>query len=80
MPSMNHSLSPNQDMAIVPQLTEREQEVLRLLTQGCSNSEIAGELYLSTNTVKTHIRSILNKFGVDRRIQAVVYALKSGLV
>ncbi|MBD2535002.1 response regulator transcription factor [Nostoc sp. FACHB-892] len=55
-------------------------EVLKLMVEGQSNPEIAGVLYLSPNTVKTHVRSILNKFGVDNRVQAVVFALRRGLV
>jgi DNA-binding NarL/FixJ family response regulator len=55
-------------------------EVLKLLVEGQSNPEIAGVLYVSPNTVKTHVRSILSKFGVDNRVQAVVVALRHGLV
>lgn len=62
------------------QLSSREQDVLRLLVDGCSNAEIANELYLSTNTVKSHVRSLLNKFGVEHRLQVAVLALRHGLV
>lgn len=61
-------------------LSDCEMEVLKLMVEGQSNPEIAGVLYLSPNTVKTHVRSILNKFGVDNRVQAVVFALRRGLV
>lgn len=61
-------------------LSPREQEILKLVVEGCSNSEIAANLCLSTNTVKSHIRNILNKLGVDHRVQAAVFALRHGLV
>ncbi|MEP0873868.1 LuxR C-terminal-related transcriptional regulator [Trichocoleus desertorum AS-A10] len=55
-------------------------EVLKLLVKGQSNTEIAGVLYVSSNTVKTCTRGIFKKFGVDNRVQAVVFALRHGLV
>lgn len=61
-------------------LSEREMDVLKLIVQGKSNHEIAEELYLSTNTIKTHVRGIMNKLAVDDRVQAAVIALRSGLV
>ncbi|PSB21817.1 hypothetical protein C7B61_17580 [filamentous cyanobacterium CCP1] len=61
-------------------LSNRELEVLELLVEGQSNAEIAARLYLSTNTVKAHVRGILNKFGVNHRIQAAVIAIRKGLV
>jgi two-component system, NarL family, response regulator LiaR len=61
-------------------LTAREHEVLQLIAKGCSNPEIATALYLSPNTVKTHVRGILNKLGVNHRLQAVVVALRMGLI
>lgn len=61
-------------------LSEREQEVLKLVVEGYSNPEIAAALYLSPNTVKTHVRGIMNKLAVDDRVQAAVVALRSGLV
>lgn len=62
------------------QLTERETEVLRLLSQGQSNKEIASHLQIVEDTVKTHIRHILAKLGVQSRTQAVLYAIRYGLV
>ncbi len=59
-------------------LSKRELQVLRLLVEGYSNPEIAAALYLSTNTVKTHVTGILNKFGVRDRIQAAVFAVRNG--
>jgi DNA-binding NarL/FixJ family response regulator len=60
-------------------LSERETEVLKLIVEGKSNAEIAEQLYLSTNTIKTHVRGIMNKLAVDDRVQAAVIALRSGI-
>jgi DNA-binding NarL/FixJ family response regulator len=62
------------------ELSQRELEVLKLMVEGYSNPEIATALYLSPNTVKTHVRGIMNKLAVDDRVQAAVVALRSGLV
>jgi two-component system NarL family response regulator len=61
-------------------LSARELEILKLLAEGHTNSEISDQLYVSTSTVKTHIRGILNKFGVNHRIQAAVLAVRQGLI
>ena len=61
-------------------LSEREMEVLECVVKGKSNKEIAGLLGISHQTVKNHVTSILRKFGVEDRTQAVVYALKHGWV
>jgi DNA-binding CsgD family transcriptional regulator len=50
-------------------LSLREEEVLRLLAAGCSNQEIAKQLYISPNTVKTHVKNIYAKMGVNNRLQ-----------
>jgi two-component system, NarL family, response regulator LiaR len=60
-------------------LSERESEVLCLIARGRSNEEIAESLYLSINSIKTYIRSAYRKIGVQRRAQAVVWALDHGL-
>ena len=68
---------------VPPQLAElsgRELEVLRCVARGASNAEIAGELYLSPATVKTHVASILRKLDLRDRVQAVVLAYESGLL
>ena len=61
-------------------LSERENDVLRLLAQGNSNKEIAQALTLSEKTVKTHVSNILGKLGVPSRTQAALYAVRIGLV
>jgi DNA-binding NarL/FixJ family response regulator len=61
-------------------LTERELEVLQLIVDGYSNAKIATELFITVGTVKTHVRSILNKLCADDRTQAAVRALRTGLV
>lgn len=70
----NHPADP------VIDLSNRELDVLKLIVDGKSNPEIASELFLSISTVKTHLRSIMNKLSVDDRVQAAVAALRSGLV
>ena len=61
-------------------LTERENEVLRLLAQGQSNKQIARSLHIAEKTVKTHVSNILSKLGVQSRTQATLYAVRIGLV
>jgi DNA-binding NarL/FixJ family response regulator len=61
-------------------LSDRELQVLRLLADGKGNAEIAGELFISPKTVKNHIASILVKLQMENRIQAAVYAVKTGII
>jgi DNA-binding NarL/FixJ family response regulator len=64
----------------LPQLTEREADVLRLMATGRSNAEIATELFLGLETVKTHVGNLLAKLGARDRTQAVIAAYESGFI
>jgi len=64
----------------LPDLSARERDVLDLLTDGCDNTVIAARLYLSPSTVKNHVSRLLDKLGVDNRVQAATFALRNGLV
>lgn len=61
-------------------LTQREREVLVLLTRGATNKEIANDLCISENTVKNHLRNILEKLHLENRVQAAAFALREGLI
>ncbi len=63
-----------------PKLTDREMEVLRLVAQGMNNRDIAKALYISENTVKNHIRNILEKLHLHSRMEAVVYAVREKMI
>ena len=62
------------------ELTEREQEVLRLVARGRNNREIAQELFISEKTVKSHVSNIMGKLHLEQRTQLVIYAIKNKLV
>jgi DNA-binding NarL/FixJ family response regulator len=62
------------------QLTPREMQVLKLVAQGLNNKDIAEKLFISENTVKNHIRNILDKLHLHSRMEAVVYAVKEKLL
>ncbi|MFC4222336.1 response regulator [Lysinibacter cavernae] len=74
------SAIPEPDDAPHLQLTERELEVLKLVAQGLSNLEIAGELFVSEATIKTHVSNLLRKLSLRDRIQAVIYAYEYGVL
>jgi DNA-binding NarL/FixJ family response regulator len=61
-------------------LTPRELEILRLVAEGKENSEIAAALVISASTAKNHVASVLDKLGVDNRVQAAVFAVRNGIV
>lgn len=63
-----------------PQLSSCEQRVMELMAQGLSNTAIAAQLFVSVNTIKSHVRSIFRKLGVNNRSMAVTYSFASGLI
>ncbi|MBA2457144.1 MAG: response regulator transcription factor [Nocardioidaceae bacterium] len=71
---------PERSSVIAPRLTERELDVLRLVARGCNNREIGSELFISENTVKNHVRNILEKLQLHSRMQAVMYAVRERLL
>ncbi len=72
--------APTSGVGALAELTEREQQVLEVLAQGMSNSEMAGKLNVSEGTVKAHLGSIMSKWDVRDRVQVLVTAAKAGLV
>jgi DNA-binding NarL/FixJ family response regulator len=74
------SSSPREAETIRSELSDREIQVLKLIANGKDNAQIAGELHISPKTVKNHISNILMKLQIENRIQAAVYAVRSGLV
>ena len=74
------SSQPEIEQTIRSELSEREIEVLKLIANGKENAEIAAELHISPKTVKNHISNILMKLQIENRIQAAVFAVRSGIV
>ncbi len=66
--------------AALPRLTEREREVLRLVARGMPNKEIAASLFISENTVKNHVRNILDKLQLHSRMEAAMFAVRENLL
>jgi DNA-binding NarL/FixJ family response regulator len=75
-----HGTSTDVAEKLTAELSDREIEVLKLIANGKDNAEIARELFISPKTVKNHISNILMKLQIENRIQAAVYAVRSGLV
>ncbi|MET0495153.1 MAG: response regulator transcription factor [Actinoplanes sp.] len=71
--------SPPQNARLLENLTTREREVLVAIAHGLSNTEIAGELFLSESTVKTHVGRVLAKLNARDRVHAVIWAHRQGL-
>ena len=77
---MMERLSKPKEHILHEDLTNREKEILLLISEGKSNQEIADELFITLKTVKTHVSNILSKLDVEDRTQAAIYAFKHGIV
>jgi NarL family two-component system response regulator LiaR len=67
-------------MALFDALTDREREVLQLLAEGIRNDDIAERLFISPQTVQTHVRNLLAKLGVHSKLEAVALAVRHGAI
>ncbi len=67
-------------LALLESLTDREEEILRLLAEGKRNDDIAQQLFISPQTVQTHVRNLLAKLGVHSKLEAVAFAVKHGAI
>ena len=76
----NNLAKAAQQKVMAPKLTDRELQVLKLVAQGLSNREVAEQLFISENTVKNHVRNILEKLHLHSRMEAVVYAVREKLL
>lgn len=79
-PVLAGSLAASSLGSALPQLTQRERDVLRLLADGLSNEEIGKRLFISAETVRTHVRKAMDKLDADTRTQAVARALRDQLI
>jgi DNA-binding NarL/FixJ family response regulator len=79
-PVLGGYLAQSQAASELPSLTQREREVLRLLADGHSNEEIGKRLFISPETVRTHVRKAMDKLDADTRTQAVATALRQSLI
>jgi DNA-binding NarL/FixJ family response regulator len=75
-----HARQSGAPHAVAGGLSPREQEVLRQLAVGASNKEIAASLGIAENTVKNHLKNILEKLHLENRVQAATFAVRAGLV
>ncbi len=76
----NNLAKQAQQKVMAPRLTDRELQVLKLVAKGLSNREVAEELFISENTVKNHVRNILEKLQLHSRMEAVMYAVRERLL
>lgn len=79
-PVLAGTLAASSVGSALPQLTQRERDVLRLLADGLSNEEIGKRLFISAETVRTHVRKAMDKLDADTRTQAVAKALRDQLI
>jgi len=75
-----HYLGKAKDQKAIGVLTQREKEILQEVIHGATNREIAKNLFISENTVKNHIRNIMDKLHINNRVQVATYALQHGLL
>jgi len=78
MPANCRNPQTNLEVKKIDLLTKREKEILTQVMKGCTNREIAEILFISENTVKNHLRNIMEKLHMNNRVQAATYALKEG--
>jgi DNA-binding NarL/FixJ family response regulator len=79
-PSLGSELVTREALLQLTRLTERERDILAMLAGGISNREIAATLFLSTETIRTHVRSAMRKLDADTRTQAVALAIRENLI
>ncbi|HYV02518.1 MAG TPA: response regulator transcription factor, partial [Actinomycetota bacterium] len=65
---------------LLSQLTDRERQILTLLSEGLRNDDIAARLFISPQTVQTHVRNLLGKLGVHSKLEAVAFAVRNGAI
>ncbi len=78
--SLARRADESHDRVPAPRLTDRELEVLKLVAQGLTNRDIGVQLFISENTVKNHVRNILEKLHLHSRMEAVLYAVKEKIL